>query len=146
MPERMLDKKTQPTMEEIIKYIGKEGNSFLEKFEKALSDRYELGKELRFPYGKDYGWSYKYSHKTKHLCDLFFEKGAIVAFFQIGTDKVAKVKAEYDALLPKSKKLWDERYPCGKEGGWLIYQIESEEELSDVIKFMAIKQKSSKIV
>ena len=140
MYERMLDKANEPTIKEIATYIGKNSNGLLNKLDIALNERYDLIRELRFPYGKDYGWSYKYAHKSKHLCDLFFEKGAITMQIQIGGDSAEKLDDSIDVFLPITKKLWEEKYPCGK-GGWIIYRIEDNKMLEDALKIIAIKKK-----
>lgn len=58
--------------------------------EEYLNTHYQLVKEIRFPFGNSYGWGYKYSHKSSHLCYAFFEKGAFTVTIQIG-DKQAQL-------------------------------------------------------
>jgi len=141
MYERMLKKEVKPSIDEIINHIGKNSYYLLEQLEKEFNNKYDIIRELRFPYGNDYGWSYKYSHKTKHLCDVFFEKDAITITIQIGGNKIEKFNEQFDEFLPKTKKVWDNRYPCGK-GGWIHYRISNDKEIIDIIQIIAIKQKS----
>ena len=141
MYERMLDRNNEPSMDEIKAYIGEPGCGLLAKLEDYLRSHYELARELRFPFGKSYGWGFKYSHKTKHLCYLFFEKGAITVTIQIGDGDVPKLSKLLDGFLPKTKRLWEERYPCGKAGGWMHYRVFSEGELADVIGIISVKKK-----
>lgn len=74
MYERMLNKLNKPSITEIHEYIGENSFLLLNNFEEIMKQRYDLKTELRFPFGNNYGWGYKYSHKTKHLCYFFLKK------------------------------------------------------------------------
>ena len=137
MYERMLNKLKKPSITEIHEYIGEYSFLLLNNFEETMNQCYDLKRELRFPFGNNYGWGYKYSHKNKHLCYVFFEKEAITFMLQIGGDLVQKLEKVLLECLPKTKSYWD---PCG-EGGWIHYRVFNVEELYDVIKLLNIKQK-----
>lgn len=141
MYERMLNKEAQPEIQEIRRYIGEAGWSFTERFEEMMNVRYDLRRELRFPFGNSYGWGYKYSHKTKHLCYLFFEKDAVTIMTQIGDREVPALNALLPTLPETARILWQKRYPCGNEGGWINYRILTEEDLETVIRFIEVKKK-----
>jgi hypothetical protein len=143
MHERMLNKGVKPTTSEIIDYIGKSNNELLEAFESELNSRYDIIKELRFPYGNSYGWSFKYSHKKKHICDLFFEKGSIAITIPMPSKLAEKVNEKVDTLLPQTRKMWNEKYPCG-DGGWVNYRVSSKEELADILFLIALKIKPAR--
>ena len=140
MFERMLDKESIPTFEEIHNYIGKESVELLEYFEARLNSIYNITKELKFPFGNTYGWGYKYSKKTTHICYLFFEKGAFTVLIQINGKGKEKIEQNIDNYLPKTLEAWKKRYPCG-EGGWVYYRAFSKEEIDDIIKLAQIKIK-----
>lgn len=67
MYERMLNKMNKPTLDAIQETMGMAALGKLNQFESFLIVLYDLHKELKFPFGKNYGWGYKYSHKNKHL-------------------------------------------------------------------------------
>lgn len=115
---RMLDKTNEPTIEAIATQLGPKAQKNLDSFEKELLKKYDLKKELRFPFGNNYGWGYKYSHKNKHLCYLFFEEGGFTIMLQLGDG--GKVEACKNQLSPYALDLWANRYPCGKKGGGWI--------------------------
>lgn len=140
MYERMLNKLKEPSITEIHDVIGDNSILLLNIFEEIMKQRYDLKRDLKFPFGNNYGWGYKYSHKTKHLCYVFFEKDAITIMLQIGGDLVHKLEKVLLECLPKTKSYWDNRYPCG-EGGWIHYRVLNGEELNDVIRLLALKQK-----
>ena len=141
MYERMLDKTHMPAIDEIENYIGDVSLGFLKEFTSAMKSRYDLQCELRFPFGNNYGWGYKFSHKKKHLCYVFFENGAIAIMFQINGKECTKVESVLSDCLPKTKLYWDNRYPCGEGGGWITYRVLYKEELNDVLNLLAVKKK-----
>ncbi|WP_066498183.1 DUF3788 domain-containing protein [Abyssisolibacter fermentans] len=139
MFERMLNKEKIPSMEEIYETIGNESVLLFEALEEFLKDSYSLSTELRFPFGNNYGWGNKYSHKSKHLCYVFFETGAITVLIQIGKGELSKLNKQISEFIPKTKELWEKRYPCGA-GGWINYRVQNTDELEDVKKLLAIKK------
>lgn len=138
MYERLLDKNSIPAVDEIVEYIGAGSFALLGKLETELNKTYPVKKELRFPFGNNYGWGYKYSCKSKHICYLFFEKDSFTVMIQLGDGKA--VEEILENCLPKTKELWEKRYPCSN-GGWVHYRVLNEEELQDVIKLIHIKMK-----
>lgn len=141
MYERMLDKQKPPETEEIRQYIGERSWIFLQKFEELLRTRYDLNRELRFPFGNSYGWGFKYAHKTRHLCYVFFEKDAITVTLQIGDKEVPHMNVLLPDFTKKTVSLWENRYPCGDNGGWVHYRILDEKELGDIIKMIEVKKR-----
>jgi len=141
MSERLTDKTQTPTPAEIDAFIGADAKRQLERLETELTARYDLQRELRFPFGKSYGWGYKFSHKHAHLLYVFFTSASIVATLQIGDAQVAKLEATLPDLSSKTQQLWRNRYPCGKQGGWIHDEIDSDADLADVLALIAIRKK-----
>ena len=139
--ERMLDKTVTPDEAAINEYLGRQSFERLSRLEMYLRENYEFVKELKFPFGNNYGWCYKYNHKSSHLCYAFFEKGAFNVMLQIGDKLVPLMEDTLPTLLSKTKELWENRYPCGECGGWIHYSVETDEELSDVCRLISIKKK-----
>ena len=140
MYERMLEKSIQPTEADIREVIGANAAEHLQALERALRSRYDLTRELRFPFGNHYGWGYKYAHKKKHLCYAFFEKGAFTVMLQLGGHVVPKLEKMLPDCSAKTQAYWDERYPCG-EGGWIQYRVLDGYELDDLLRLLECKQK-----
>lgn len=136
MYERMLDKNTVPTFEDLLEYSGN-SKDLWQKLDKHLNENYVLTKQIRFPYGNNYGWSVKYSQKGKQICDAFAEKGAFSAHFQIRDDAFLSIS---DSLTDYSKNVYDNKYPC-KSGGWLTYRVLSDEHLQDLMKLLQVKSR-----
>lgn len=142
MYERMLDKNSKPADTQIQEYLGNLSYGRLTAMEEYLNTHYQLVKEIRFPFGNSYGWGYKYSHKSSHLCYAFFEKGAFTVTIQIGDKQARLVEDVLPSLLPKTRELWENRYSCGEHGGWLHYRVLAGEELTDLFKLINIRKKS----
>lgn len=139
MYERMLDKQTVPSYEEMISYCGEAGEIWGE-LDKYLEEKLALQSCIRFPYGNKYGWSMKYSDKSKHICDIFAENSAFMVLIRISD---AEIKPIYNDLGDYAKKVWNNKYPCGT-GGWLNYRIKSKEQLQDLIKLISLKVNKNK--
>ncbi|MFP3153048.1 DUF3788 domain-containing protein [Lachnospiraceae bacterium ZAX-1] len=144
MYERMLDKINPPERIDIEKHMGKLVYERMRTLIKRLEDRYDLIYELKFPFGDSYGWGYKFSHKSKHLCYVFFEQEAFTVTIQVGDKEAEKLKPILPDCLEQTKKYWKKRYPCEKRGGWIHYRVMEEIELEDVLKIVAVKRKPVK--
>ncbi len=138
MHERMLDREVIPSENDIFKYLGEHSSRLLNYLELKLAANYKLVKELRFPFGNNYGWGYKYSNNATHLCYLFFEKEGFTVLLQINGKGKEVLEKNREALSSKTMELWERRYPCG-EGGWVNYRPFSEAETDDIIKLLEIK-------
>jgi len=134
MYERMLDKQETPAFDDLIRYSGNSGRLWL-ALDKYMEETYNVSKQIRFPYGKDYGWSVKYSIKSKHICDVFAENGAFTALFQISDRAVDTI---YDALGAYAKDVWADKSPCAS-GGWIQFRVLNEEQLQDLEKIIHAK-------
>jgi hypothetical protein len=138
MYTRLLDKDVTPTEASIKEYLGPESYCTLLQLEKFLDEQYILNRELKFPFGNQYGWGYKYSHKLKHLCYAFFELGAFTITLQLGDTCVPEVERLLPTISAKARELWKNRYPCGTEGGWIHYRVTTNDELTDIIELIKI--------
>lgn len=141
MYERLLEKSVTPKDDLIREYLGIKNYNNLLEFEKFLNEHYVLKKELKFPFGNKYGWGYKYSHKSNHLCYVFFELGAFTVTLQLGDTSVPDVNKILPAISQKANELWENRYPCGSQGGWLHYRVLEIDELKDIYELIKIKKK-----
>ena len=139
MYERMLNKQIVPTEDDIKEYIGKKSVENIEIIKKSLVKTFEINMELKFPFGNNYGWGYKVSNKSKHLFYIFFEKGSITIMLQINKIKTEKEMEKYNKLSEEGKEYWENRYPCGDNGGWIKYRIINKKQLKDIGIFLSIR-------
>ncbi len=143
MYERLLNKNEPPSEANIEEYIGKDAYALLLSFDGFMRGNYHIGRELKFPFGHHYGWAYKYSHKTSHLCYVFFESGAFTVTLQLSDNLVSQVNNILPSLSHKTHDLWQNRYICGTQGGWLHYRVLDVDELNDIVALVKIRRKPS---
>lgn len=136
--QRFMDKTIAPSFSEINNLLGQKAIERLIKLETFMQNNYDLIRELKFPFGNNYGWGYKYSHKNKLLCYVFFEKDSFTVTITIGKSELQRLYQELNNMLPKTKELWENRYPCG-DGGWVHYRLEDDNELLDIQKLIRIQ-------
>ena len=141
MYERMLDKKVIPNTGDIQKYIGEKATQNIQKIKSELEKIFDIQMELKFPFGNNYGWGYKVSAASKHLFYLFFEKGSITVMLQMSGIKSEKDIGKYNKLSEEGRRYWENRYPCGKNGGWIHYRIINKNHMKDIGIFLSIKIK-----
>ena len=103
MYERLLDKQTVPTMEELEAYCGVRGVLFRELNEK-LSQAYGTAQEIRFPYGNRYGWGVAHRKKKKLICDVFAEADAFTVMLRLSNQQFASV---YHQMQPYTQEFID---------------------------------------
>lgn len=141
MYERMLDKNIEPDVEQIGEFLGLTGVSLLRQLEAFMSQNYRLVRQLCMPFGKNYGWGYKYSHGTKPLCNAFFERSAVTVSLQLVGREVSAVETRLNALMPKTQALWKDRENSDGSDDWFQYRVLNDEELNDIIELVKIKKK-----
>lgn len=137
MYERLLDKNHQPSDEEYIAYCGLMKEYFIE-LDSFLLNELQLQKIMRFPYGNQYGWSFKYTSKNKLVCDIFAEKDAFTMMLRLDDN-------QYNQVLPfvskKTQNLIQNKYPCGDAGGWIHLRVLNQKEYKDAKNLLCIKVK-----
>jgi len=139
MHERMLNKQVVPMEGEINEFIGRKSVENIKLIKSGLENIFEINMELKFPFGNNYGWGYKVSSKSKHLFYIFFEKNSITIMLQISKIETEKELGKLNKLSEEGKKYWENRYPCGKTGGWIHYRILNKKHIKDIGIFLSIR-------
>jgi hypothetical protein len=124
--------------------MGDDAWERLMRFEDMLRERYDLYREMKFPFGNEYGWGFRYSHKKLLLLYVFFEKNGFCLTISINDKGAQQVEAILGDLLSETQALWKNRYPCGDSGGWIHYSALSDDVLPDIIRLIGIKVKPRK--
>lgn len=137
---RFLNKNQAPVLQEIEQRLGKAALRRLNILDSYLKTNYDIVRELKFPFGNQYGWGYKYSSKGKMLCYVFFEQESFTVTITIGKSEAAKLGKALPGMLTKTQELWAQRYPCGA-GGWVHYPVTDDHEIADIQKIIGLKKK-----
>lgn len=79
------------------------------------------------------------SHRKgkKLICDVFVEADAFTVMIRLSNEQYDKV---YEYVQEDTKKLIDNKYPCGG-GGWIHFRILSDEHLQDAKLLLSVKFK-----
>lgn len=141
---RLKEKAHQPTEDFIQLYMGEDTWNRLMRFEAMLRERYDLNREMRFPFGNEYGWGFRYAHKKSLLLYTFFEKDSFCCTLSINDAGALAVEAMLGDLRPEVQRIWTNRYGCGADGGWLNLSVVSDDVLPDLVRLVAVKVKPNK--
>ena len=136
MYERMLNKQEVPTYETLCDYCGHTSLLF-HALHSFLSDTFQTTQEIRFPYGKAYGWGVSHRKGKKLICDVFAEADSFTVMLRLTNEQF---KHAYEAVQASTRTLIDNKYPCGG-GGWIHYRILTEADLKDVELLLTMKCK-----
>lgn len=139
MFERMLDKEYWPNTCEIEKYIGTRATRCMHRIIMNIKKNGAVKIEIKFPFGNNYGWSYKISDKAGLLFYIFFERGAVSIAIQLKKTDTEFGKMKLEELSSEGRAYWENRYPCGDGGGWVHYRILTDEHFFDIGKFIMMK-------
>ncbi len=134
MYERMLNKQTAPTMEEMTVFCGENAERF-SLLNEWLTSILNTEQKVVFPYGNHYGWGVAHKKKNKLICNVFAEDNAFTVMMRL-SDK--QYKSVYDQLQKYTQESIDNKYPCG-DGGWIHYRVTCEEHLDDIKELLSVK-------
>ncbi len=134
MYERMLNKQTAPTMEEMTVFCGENAERF-SLLNEWLTSILNTEQKVVFPYGNHYGWGVAHKKKNKLICNVFAEDNAFTVMMRL-SDK--QYKSVYDQLQKYTQESIDNKYPCG-DGGWIHYRVTCEEHLDDIKALLSVK-------
>jgi len=142
--KRLIEKAYPPNEEFIQSCMSNDAWRRLMTFEELLRERYNLNREIKFPFGNDYGWGFRYTHNKALLLYVFFEENGFCCTISIGGKGAIEVEKIFHELNPKLQTMWKNRYPCGYHGehygGWIHYSVERDDELLDMIRLVGVKK------
>lgn len=142
--KRITEKFNQPTEGFVQLFMGDDAWQRLMRFEEMLRERYDLNREMKFPFGNEYGWGFRYSHKKSLLLYVFFEEGGFCCTISINDAGAQEVEAMLGDLLSEIQAIWINRYAYGADGGWLNRSVVSDDELPDLVRLVGVKVKPKK--
>ena len=134
MYERMLDKETMPTLEEMTAFCGENAERFA-RINPWLTDSFGTQQRIVFPYGKRYGWGVGHYQKKKLICHIFAEAGAFTVMLRLSN---AQFESVYAAVHQDAQEHIDHKYPCG-DGGWIHFRVTNQTREEDICKLLTVK-------
>ena len=128
------DRGHQPTTQEILAAIGSK-QPLWESLTSFIADSYKLKSDFAF-YGKNYGWALRFRRAGKALLSLYPGQDSFTSQIIIGHEQAEKASSL--GLSKKAIKIIEDAHPY-PEGRWLFIKVESEQDLNDVKKLLAVK-------
>lgn len=134
MYERMLNKKAEPTIEEMTAFCGENAGRF-SLLNQWLTNTFATEQRVVFPYGNRYGWGIAHRKKNKLVCHIFAEDNAFTVMMRLSDRQYESVYAQLEKY---TQDYINNKYPCG-DGGWIHYRVTCEENLHDIKVLLMMK-------
>ena len=108
----------------------------------ALQEGYVCGQELKYLYGKKYGWALRFRSRAKLLINLYPAEGHLVA--QVNLDPGAVECALTLGLGALAGEAIARAHPY-PEGRWVFVPVRSAEDFDDVLRMVALRAEDQRI-
>jgi hypothetical protein len=129
------DKNHQPTENEIREAVGAQF-PFWQELTQWLQDKYAVHEELKFLYGKNYGWGLRFRIKGKLLTALYPGAGYFIVQIILRPEAIEKAQG---MKLGKNALQAIERANPYPEGRWLFIPVEAQNDLMDVQTLLTLR-------
>lgn len=137
MYERLSDKNSKPTTEDLITHIGVCKGLF-ENINLFITNELNAEKKLEFSSDSNVrGWGVGFKSKSKFFGAIIAEKDAFTVVMRLTDDQI---KRAYEEVLPYAQECLN-RYHRTSNGGWVQYRVLNIEQLEDVKKILRIRSK-----
>lgn len=130
-----IDKKHQPTDAEVLAAIGAKLPLWQELI-RYIREKYLAQEDFKFLYGKNYGWALRFRIKGQLLTSLYPAKGGFTAQINLSPEAIEKVQSLNLGKNVQQAIAQAHPYP---EGRWLFISVESEEDLRDIQRLLALR-------
>lgn len=135
-PTAFMDPDHVPTGAEIAAALGPSA-PFWERLTSFVAGAYAI--EPTFvPPSRNYGWDVKYRKAGKTLVSLTPDDGGFTALVVLG-EKETEAAREVD-LGDHVRRVFEEATPL-RDGRWLFVRVESDRDVEDVEKLLAVKRR-----
>jgi hypothetical protein len=135
--ERMLDKETKPSEEDMLDTIATP-ETWLD-LTRYVEESYDCSPEPKF-FGKKYGWMLRYRKGGRTLCSLFPERGAFSVLLVLGGKEAEAALGVRDDLCPPVRQVLEETEQL-HDGRWLWIRVLGADEAADVKRLLAFKRR-----
>ena len=129
------DKHHRPTENEIAEAIGTRIDLWRSAIQ-GLCQSYPVAQDIRFLYGKNYGWARRFVIKGKALTSMFPGVNCFVAQINIPRNSLAQLEG---LKLRANAQRAVESATLYPEGKWLFVTIESPSDLRDARRLIDVR-------
>jgi len=129
------DKEHRPTDGEVLDAIGDKLPLWQELIS-HIREKYPVREDFKFLYGKNYGWALRFQIKGQLLTSLYPARDGFTAQVNLSEEAVEKALS----LKPgKNVRQAIERANPYPEGRWLFVSVESEKDIGDIKRLLALR-------
>ena len=129
------DKLHQPTDDEILGMIGP-GIALWQELILFIREHYPISEDLKFLYGKKYGWAVRFRIRGKLLASLYPTKGGFTVQINLSPDAVEQATAMNPGKNVLEAVARATPYP---EGRWLFIPVQPKDDLHDIKQLLDLR-------
>jgi hypothetical protein len=129
------DKEHRPTDDEVLAAIVNKLPLWQELI-RYIREKYPVQEDFKFLYGKNYGWALRFRIKGQLLTSLYPVKGGFTAQINLSSEAVEKAQSLKPGKNVQQAIAQANPYP---EGRWLFVNVESEKDLRDIQRLLALR-------
>ncbi len=129
------DKQREPSAGEILEVLGPMADAW-RAFGQHVRETYPVQEDLKFMYGKKYGWALRFRQRGSLLTSLYPASSAFIV--QVILGGAALEQAERSDLGKNARQAIEAARPY-PEGKWLFVRVESPGDLEDARNLVALK-------
>jgi hypothetical protein len=146
MHERMMDKTTQPSDEDMIQWIGQPIAKEWIALRQFLTDTYGVVPIFNSG-GKRYGWNLQYRVGGRPLCEMYPEHGSFTALVILGQVELEQAMERIDIFGSIVQQVLTET-PRYHDGCWMYIRasdpLTCHQDVQDIEELILIKRKPAK--
>ncbi len=143
MHERMMDKSTQPSDDDMIRWIGQPITKAWIALRQFLTETYDI-LPIFNPGGKKYGWNLQYRIGGRPLCEMYPEHGSFTALVILGKDELGKALDRIEIFGSTVQQALNES-PRYHDGCWMYIRVADLQtclqDVQDIEELILIKRK-----
>jgi hypothetical protein len=146
MHERMMDKSTQPSDEDMINWIGQPIAKEWIALRQFLAETYDIVPIFNSG-GKRYGWNLQYRIGGHPLCEMYPEHGSFTALVILGKVELDRAMERMETFVPLVRQAVAET-PRYHDGCWMYIRVADSltchQDVQDIEELILIKRKPSR--
>lgn len=143
MHERMMDKSTQPSDEDMVNWIGQPIAEEWIALRRFLTETYDILPIFNSG-GKKYGWNLQYRVGGRPLCEMYPEHGSFTALVIFGKVELGRAMDRRETFGSTVQRVLDES-PRYHDGCWMYIRVADartcQQDIRDIEELILIKRK-----
>ena len=143
MHERMMDKSTQPSDQDMIHWIGQPIAAEWVALQGFLTETYDILPIFNSG-GKKYGWNLQYRTGGRPLCEMYPEHGSFTALVILGSAELSQAMDRLEIFGSTVQRALEET-PRYHDGCWMYIRVADphtcHQDIGDIEELILIKRK-----